>query len=537
MRRFVHPTPTRRAVAAIPAALLAAGLTLFHPLTQAAAQTSGAPSANPTVRICLARDLSGSSKLFVSRLSGDCQASLIGDSGSATTIEPQQLIEFQYAASASSEPIERKDDTHLLCRLAAGQTLALTPTESDSSADSDTAPSAFCLQSDSNHPAHHYRGALQITALANGTLRVINSIALEQYLKGVVGPEIGESAPLEALKAQAIAARTYTIKNLGKLALAGADLDDTNRCQNYMGVDAENWRCRTAVEQTAGEVLTYQGSLIDAVYATDCGGMTAQGDAPYLKPVADPECAGANPWTVTVATSALQTALAKNGIVGLSNIDYVSVHDRDPSGRAATLTCTDEATGETEDVSAILVRKALGYDLLRSTLFRVDMTPDAPDISTGDDSGKSRSKSGSCAAMKTGTVTFVGKGWGHGLGMCQHGAVEMARLDSATDDQILRHFYNGVDIVPLTSDLVEACALKAITSAPSAWSGAGLAAYAAGAHRSRWSRAHLATPKPVSAVSPRRHASMSETDDNSISSSAAAAVNHPTAVLFPRRGF
>ena len=363
--------------------MLAAALSLFHPFTQAAAQTPDSPSANPTIRICLARNFAGSSKLYVSRLSGECQATLIGEGSNSATIEPNQLIEFHYAASSPSTPIERTDDTHLICRLSAGQTLALSPTGGDSSSDSDTSPSAFCLQTDSNHPAHHYRGAIQVTALANGTLRVVNSVALEQYLKGVVGPEIGESAPLEALKAQAIAARTYTIKNLGKLAFIGADLDDTNRCQNYLGVDAENWRCRTAVEQTSGEVLTYQGSLIDAVYATDCGGMTAQGDEPYLKAVADPECAGANPWTVTVATSALQTALAKNGIVGLSNIDYVAVHDRDSSGRAATLTCTDEATGETEDVSAVLVRKALGYDLLRSTLFRVDMSPDAPDTPAG----------------------------------------------------------------------------------------------------------------------------------------------------------
>ncbi len=520
--------------------LAAAALSLFHPLTQAAAQASGTPSANPTIRICLARDFSGSSKLYVSRLSGDCQATLIGNDSSSTTIEPQQLIEFHYAASAPPSPVERIDDTHLICRLSAGQTLALTPTSENSSVDSDTAPSAFCLQTDSNHPAHHYRGAIQVTALANGTLRVINGVELEQYLKGVVGPEIGESAPLEAVKAQAIAARTYTIKNLGKLSLIGADLDDTNRCQNYLGVDAENWRCRTAVEQTAGEVLTYRGSLIDAVYATDCGGMTAQGDEPYLKAVADPQCAGANPWTVTVATSALQTALAKNGIVGLSNIDYVSVHDRDSSGRAATLTCTDEATGETEDVSAILVRKALGYDLLRSTLFRVDMTPDAPDIPASDDSSKLRGKSGSCVAMKTGTVTFVGKGWGHGLGMCQHGAIEMARLDSATDDQILRHFYTGVNIVPLTSDLVEACALKAITNAPSAWSGAGLAAYAARTRPSRWRAAQPVPSRPVSTHARSKRLVISNSDNDSAGDSdsdgAPDAKLRPLA-LAPRRGF
>ena len=101
----------------------------------------------------------------------------------------------------------------------------------------------------------------------DATLRVVNVVDLEPYLYGVVPAEIGAKSPLEALKAQAVAARTYTLKNRGKLAREGMDLDDTTRCQSYLGIDGETPFVTAAVDATHGQVITFGDALIDATYS------------------------------------------------------------------------------------------------------------------------------------------------------------------------------------------------------------------------------------------------------------------------------
>jgi stage II sporulation protein D len=311
------------------------------------------------------------------------------------------------------------------CALSAGQTVAL---------------KAASMEGDdpitiarSGQRARSYRGTIEITEMPSGALLVIDNLPLEEYLMGVVGPEIGSDAPLEALKAQAVAARTYSVKNFGKCAGDGgaADLDDTTRCQSYLGVSAESPRCREAVMATAGKIVTYNGSPIDAVYATDCGGETAPGTAPYLRPVADADCAAAPPWTLAVAIPDFIAALNKAGAPSLTNVTEVSVTARDDSGRVTSLTIADDSTGATYAISGAKLRAALGYDKLRSALFDVKL--DATDH----------------------TCQFIGHGWGHGLGMCQRGAVAMAREHGATYDQILDHYYAGIEISDLTSDFLQ----------------------------------------------------------------------------------
>jgi len=277
---------------------------------------------------------------------------------------------------------------------------------------------------------HRYRGAVTL-AVVDGHLRITNDISLEEYLCGVLKPEMGASAPLEALKAQAVAARTYAVRNIGHLASEGADLDDTTRTQSYLGVDGETPAICDAVRATAGMVMTYQGQPIEALYSTDCGGITAQGGPgePYLQPVSDPDCATKPAWTKTYTQSELQAALQKSPQTMVAEPESLSIESIDSSGRAAEVLITGK-NGETKEVTGPQLRLVLGTEVLRSTLFTVKQNED-------------------------GSVTFTGHGWGHGLGMCQQGAIALAQgADPEAYDRILKHYYSGIDIVPLTSDLV-----------------------------------------------------------------------------------
>jgi len=133
-----------------------------------------------------------------------------------------------------------------------------------------------------------YRGKLIVKNI-NGGLTVINDIGLEDYIKGVVPSEMPSSWEMEALKAQAIAARSYALANLGKQAKYGYDLKDNTDDQAYNGAGAETDRTNKAVDETEGLVLTYDMKIISAYYSASAGGMTntdAWGSyVPYLHSV------------------------------------------------------------------------------------------------------------------------------------------------------------------------------------------------------------------------------------------------------------
>ena len=140
-----------------------------------------------------------------------------------------------------------------------------------------------------------FRGRLAVHLNDRGRLNLINELPLEEYLRGVVPKELGPEAhpEIEALKAQAIAARSYTLRNLGEFAEEGYDICGTPRCQVYGGMDAEHPLSDRAVAETAGQVLTFDGVVIDALYGATCGGHTENVEvifplkrAPYLRGVA-----------------------------------------------------------------------------------------------------------------------------------------------------------------------------------------------------------------------------------------------------------
>lgn len=160
------------------------------------------------------------------------------------------------------------------------------------------------LTSDGAHAkwGRPYRGMVEIAAMEKpfdaakykGALRVVNVVEVEEYLKGVVPWEMNPNAPLEALKAQAICARSNLLAKMGgKFKAYGFDVTDYDNCQGYPGAANEKPSTTLAVEQTKGQVLYYKGRIADAVYGTNSGGLTANsedvwsGRTPYLRSVRD----------------------------------------------------------------------------------------------------------------------------------------------------------------------------------------------------------------------------------------------------------
>lgn len=140
----------------------------------------------------------------------------------------------------------------------------------------------------------HYRGRILVYLNDRGSLNLINELPLEDYLRGVVPREMGPELydDLDALKAQAVAARSYAVRNFGEFAAEGYDICATPRCQVYGGRGAEHWLSDRAVAETAGEILVYDGRPADALYSSTCGGHTEDvrvvfplKDEPYLRAV------------------------------------------------------------------------------------------------------------------------------------------------------------------------------------------------------------------------------------------------------------
>jgi stage II sporulation protein D len=158
-----------------------------------------------------------------------------------------------------------------------------------------SAPVAFASDDENNAPVrfndHQYRGRIEVFTNLRGNLTVVNELGLEDYVKGVVANELspGGYPAIEALKAQAIAARTYALKNRGQFLSQGFDILPTTRSQVYRGLTSENPLSTRAVDETRGLIATYQGEPINALYTSTCGGRTENSEnifneaIPYLR--------------------------------------------------------------------------------------------------------------------------------------------------------------------------------------------------------------------------------------------------------------
>jgi len=295
-----------------------------------------------------------------------------------------------------------------------------------------------------------YRGELWFTPTDSGIM-VVNRLQVEDYLRGVVPMELGtrQSIDRAALEAQAIAARSYSYARVpsgdGEPA-RGWHMVGTVTNQVYGGVEVEHPMVSQAIEATSGLVLRYNGLTVDAPYYAACGGRTATPkdawrdvrEQPYLQSVDDLDLATGKPfcdinprnhWTEELGeqqiSDAVRRALEGQGATApqASGVRGVEVADRAPSGRVNRLvfhTARGDLTIQGRDIRAVL-RDARGA-ILSSTYFSVDREARSGDRITG--------------------LTLRGNGNGHGVGMCQWGAMGRARAgqDART---ILRHYYPG----------------------------------------------------------------------------------------------
>lgn len=272
----------------------------------------------------------------------------------------------------------------------------------------------------------HYRDHIKLLPGPNGGLLVINEISLEDYLTGVMNSEISSVWPLEAVKAQAVAARTYAVFQKRNRAGAVFDVEAGVNDQVYGGMDREDVRARQAVKETQGELLLYGGEPIFAVYHSCCGGRTESSDSlwagnfPYLRSRECKYCLESPHflWNLVIGRDELLKALGNgNGLFGNSPLQEIEVLERSESRRALQVFVQDES--KRTRIAGKDFRRMLGYDSLRSTNFIVQKTGDF--------------------------FVFSGLGWGHGVGLCQWGAKGMAEAGMSYRE-ILKSYYQDVEL-------------------------------------------------------------------------------------------
>lgn len=217
-----------------------------------------------------------------------------------------------------------------------------------------------------------YNGEIVIVSLAGGTLKIKNEIDMEEYVKGVLGSEMPTSWNIEALKAQAVIARTYAMKSSAKHG--DCDLCATTHCQLYKGVSAETPRITEAVDSTTGMYLSWQGTPAQVFYHADSGGMTASSvnvwgkNIEYLRSVVEPITYknSTTVWEANLAMSLVSSRLNASGI-SVGEILSITPIKRDNSGRVMQLEV--KGTSSTKTISGGRFRSAMGVDKVKSTLF------------------------------------------------------------------------------------------------------------------------------------------------------------------------
>ncbi len=280
-----------------------------------------------------------------------------------------------------------------------------------------------------------YQGWIEIKKIKN-KIWVLNIIDIESYLKGVVPMELGriDGKIIEAAKAQAVAARTYAYAHLGQYPELGFDLYGTVKDQVYGGIAVEDSLINRAIRETRGLVLTYRGKPIDAKFHSTCGGHTADfndawpGNAPpYLKSIPCNFCIQSPHfrWKKVITRDEFFRHLKKNlqnlGIAILDTELIVSLKlKRNPRSQRVTEMKIVTTRNEYK-IFAHQIRKLLGSEkdpggLLKSNCFEI--------------------------YLKNGAVVIEGKGYGHGVGMCQYGILAMAQKKKKFGE-MLKYYYPG----------------------------------------------------------------------------------------------
>lgn len=259
-----------------------------------------------------------------------------------------------------------------------------------------------------------YRGIIEISRAPSGGILVVNELPIEEYLVGLINCEISSHWPIEAVKAQAVIARTYALYQKRARARQPYHLESTVLDQVYAGSGQEDARSRRAVEETAGEVLTFNGDIIQAFYHSSCGGGTESAEdvwglsLPYVEPVTCRYCLESPTvrWEQTVSLRAIESSL------NLPGLKDIRVREFSDNGRVRTIELVTARGGVS--MSGAAFRKGVGYSIVKSTRFTLE---------------------------RRGNEVFLrGAGSGHGVGLCQWGAKERA-LEGFTYREILSYYY------------------------------------------------------------------------------------------------
>ncbi|NMA67399.1 MAG: SpoIID/LytB domain-containing protein [Clostridiaceae bacterium] len=345
---------------------------------------------------------------------------------------------------------------------------------------------------DANNPkilsvnGKRYRGEIELRRFSDSDMTVINIINIEEYLYGVVPKEIGPTSPLEALKAQAVAARTYAYRHIRSYAKWDFDMVNTVNSQVYGGYDAEHPNTNQAVNETKGKKVLYNGSPAQMFYFSSSGGKTEDvqnvwgSKIAYLVSVPDPYESGTSynyNWSVKLTAEDIKMKLFLND-VEIGDIISMTAEEYSSAGRVNKLKITGtkgSITYYNEDIRRILGDNGA---YLPSRMFTI--TSGSSGNSSGTVSVLSNDKKTSIGifgakvvtssgiktipnnssaiiiaganntnvvtgAVSDGTYVLTGKGWGHGVGMSQEGAKGFAR-NGYTYDQILMHYFSGTTV-------------------------------------------------------------------------------------------
>jgi SpoIID/LytB domain protein len=303
-----------------------------------------------------------------------------------------------------------------------------------------------------------FAGSLEIRTNPDGTQTAINTLDLEDYLCSVISSEMSANSPMELLKAHAVISRSWAMRAIEKPNHEGYHVCGDDHCQRYEGLRRMNERAVQAVRETAGMVLMYQGPetndqrlICDCRYYKCCGGRSEvwrtcweDMDVPYIQSVECPYCGRVNArtlrlvlndydqetkdfhdWSVTYTSRELGDIIrAKSGIDFGDIIDLIPLK-RGTSGRIYELKIV--GTKRTEIIGKELkIRLWLSRTCLYSSWFEVK-------------------KSFNFAQNSLSTFNLTGHGWGHGAGLCQIGAAQMAE-EGFTYQQILAFYYRGAEL-------------------------------------------------------------------------------------------
>ncbi len=270
-----------------------------------------------------------------------------------------------------------------------------------------------------------FRGSISIIKNKDGLLTIVNDLNVEQYVKGVLVNEASHKWPLEVLKAQAVASRTYALYHMTYTKDKDYDVTNDIYSQVYGGKSTERFKCNIAVNHTKGQVLTYKNKMFPTYFHATCAGNTEDADQlwninlPVLKGRSCPYCKKSPHyyWKRNIRLKDVQDKLNENGH-DLWLIKDVSIVSRNKSGRIKELKIITR-NGNEAVVSGKDFRNIVGPNYIRSNNYEI--------------------------VMKGYYMDVIGKGWGHGVGMCQWGAFFMSK-DRKKYKDILTYYYPGSEV-------------------------------------------------------------------------------------------